>query len=115
MGEPRRAFVEHVAGRLQSELHMPAVKEALGCLIPLDLHDSYDSAKGRQKKMLGQDDGVYLKAGKWRINVCLEQALAAGRAIKASELEFFLLALCPLSSNIAVCHWHESRRRALWW
>ena len=44
------ALCDRVAERMQSELRMPAVKEALGCLIPEGLHSSLDTARGRQQK-----------------------------------------------------------------
>ena len=79
-----------VAGRMQSELHMPAVKEALGCLIPADLHSTLDAKSARHRKMGDVHSEVFLAAGKWRVNVCLEQALSTGRLVKAGDLEFFL-------------------------
>ena len=53
----RRARVEAVARRLLSEYHLPAVKEALGCLIPVGLHPDLDGTKPKGKVQPGSGPG----------------------------------------------------------
>jgi hypothetical protein len=50
-------------------LHMPAVKEALGALIPEDLHSSLDDPKKRLKKRKVASDRVCvnLKIHDWGV------------------------------------------------
>ena len=74
-------------------LHMPAVKEALGALIPEGLHGDLDLAVSRGKDLHGDlRGGSVLKMEEWKINVRSEDALARGR-LQEEVLEFFLLVL----------------------
>ena len=70
-----------VAERLRGELHMPAVREALGCLIPEDLHPRLDGKKTRAAKGNALRAGVNLSAGQWKVDVSAEAALHSGRAL----------------------------------
>ena len=67
-GPERRAF-QDVEGRLLNELHLPAVKEALGALIPEDLHPGQDDPKRRGKKgvVAAGRVGVTLEASGWGV------------------------------------------------
>ena len=74
-------------------LHMSAVREALGALIPEALHKSMDKAAQKMKDDLGVMRGgsVSFMDG-WRVNVRAEDALARGR-LQEDAMEFFLLVL----------------------
>ena len=70
LGEASRAAYNAVALRLLSDLHMPAVKEALGALVPADLHPLLDKATQRGKKRATAGAGrigVHLHACGWRV------------------------------------------------
>ena len=86
-------LVRAVAERLQGELHLPAVREALRCLIPEMLDSTLD---GQQKKApRGDVDrvGVKLSAKGWGVDVSAESVLRAGQAMRVDVLEFFLIVL----------------------
>jgi len=72
-------------------LHMPAIKEALGCLIPRDLHPRLDgkTLKGKLAPS-APAGGVYLQAGRWNVSVADERDLHENRALKRGFVEFFL-------------------------
>ena len=87
----RVTFLACVAKKLRGELHMPAVREALGCLIPEGLHPRLDGKKPRGVKGDAERVGVHLEAGRWALDVYAESALAVpGRAMSNGALEFFL-------------------------
>lgn len=87
----RKAFLLGVADRLRGELHMPAVREALGCLIPEGLHPRLDGKKAKGVKGDAERVGVHLEADRWTLDVSHESALAVpGRAMSKGALEFFL-------------------------
>ena len=72
-------------------LHMPAVREALGALIPAELHSSLDKAASRVKDVFGPvGGGSVLFMDNWRVSVRAEDALARGQ-LQEDALEFFLL------------------------
>jgi hypothetical protein len=74
-------------------LHMSAVREALGALIPERLHRSSDKAAKRAKDDFGAlRGGSALCMDGWRVSVRAEDALARGR-LQEDALEFFLLVL----------------------
>ncbi len=78
-------------------LHLPAVREALGCLIPPDLHPSFDGKKPRAKHgQSAKTAQVYLYANTsdttWRVNMLEEEGLTKGLPVTKGMLEFFLLA-----------------------
>ena len=82
------------------ELHMPAVKGALGALIPASLHERFDNAAAKQR--LPKDlprGGSYLKFDGWRVSVYEEESLARGR-LDLGMLEFFLKVLEQCSSQM---------------
>ena len=86
-----------VLGRLLGPLHRPAVLEAIGALIPLELHPRYDGRKPRAKVGAGNHGiGVHLEAGRWTVGVDEESSMrgagagAEGRLAKG-VLEFFLI------------------------
>lgn len=92
--------LERVAGRLLREsveeygpLHEPAIREALGCLIPEDLHWREDGKppKGRKRVSDGVERFcVNLMADRWQVDVCEETGLVLpGRALRADVVEFF--------------------------
>ena len=75
-------------------LHMSAVRESLGALIPAQLHKSLDTAvrKGKDKFGALRGDSVLCVDGGWRVSVRAEDALARGR-LQEDALEFFLAVL----------------------
>ena len=74
-------------------LHMPAVREALGALIPADLHATLDKAAARVKDAFGPvGGGSVLFMDSWRVSVRAEDALARSQ-LQEDALEFFLLVL----------------------
>ena len=78
-------------------LHMCAVKEALGALIPERLHRSLDKAVAQGKDDFGPvRGGAELRMDEWRVNVRAEDALARGR-LEEEALEFFLKILQHVS------------------
>ena len=86
-------LARRVAERLQSDLHLPALREALSCLVPEALDSLLDD---QQKKALRGDAdrvGVKLSAKGWGVDVSTEAVLRAGRAMSPSVLEFFLIVL----------------------
>ena len=71
-------------------LHMPAVREALGALIPERLHGSLDAAVKKGKDDFGRmRGGAVIRMEEWRVNVRAEDALARAR-LEEEALEFFL-------------------------
>ena len=88
----RVAFLTAVAQRLRGELHMPAVRATLGCLIPEELHPRLDKSKARRSKGAGAERvGVHLEADRWRVDVSEEASLGVpGRPVAVGVLEFFL-------------------------
>ena len=92
-GSPEKWTVEveddHVPVELRP-LHMSAVREALGALIPDHLHKTLDAAVKRGKDDFGAvRGGAVLRMDKWTVNVRAEDALARGR-LEEEVLEFFL-------------------------
>ena len=74
-------------------LHMPAVRESLGALIPADLHATLDKAAARVKDAFGSVCGrSVLFMDRWQVSVRAENALARGQ-LQEDALEFFLLVL----------------------
>jgi len=72
-------------------VHLPAVQEALGALIPEWLHPSQDDPKKRGKKR-GLDVnriGVFLKAHGWQLSVFAGEALQEHKPVAADTMEFF--------------------------
>ena len=87
---------EHVEDGVPAEiqpLHMSAVREALGALIPERMQRSLDQVVQRGKDDFGAArGGSVLCVDNWRVNVRAEDSLARGR-LQADALEFFLLVL----------------------
>ena len=74
-------------------LHMSAVREALGALIPEALHKSMDKAAQKMKDDFGVvRGGSVLFMDGWQVNVRAEDALASGR-LREDAMEFFWLIL----------------------
>ena len=93
---------EPVPADLKGELHLPAVKGALGALIPAKLHGRFDQAASKQK--LPKDvpqGGSYLRCDGWRVSVYEEEHLARGR-LGVGMLEFFLKLLGRCSSEMSL-------------
>ena len=85
--------VEDGVPREMQPLHMSAVQEALGALIPARLHKSFDQATKRAKEDFGAIRGCsVLVMENWRVSVRAEDALARGR-LQEDALEFFVLVL----------------------
>ena len=71
-------------------LHMPAVQEALGALIPRGLQPSEDKSAKKGKDDFGAvRGGSALCMDNWRVSVRAEDALARGQ-LQEDALEFFL-------------------------
>ena len=61
-------------------VHMPAVREMLGSLVPEHLHPDLDKAAGKGKDAFGPLRGVsQLKIGSWGVSVPNESMLARPR------------------------------------
>ena len=82
-------------------LHMPAVREALGCLIPPLLHQRGDGQKPKGCSVSSgiAKVGVDLLAGKWKVDVSEEQQLATLR-LSVGTCEFFLHVLRRLCQQL---------------
>ena len=74
-------------------LHEAAAKYALGCLVSPEMHPSRDGVR-LSKRQGGAEErgGAALTAGKWRVRVSEESAIAEGRVSKG-VLEFFRMVL----------------------
>lgn len=90
--EGQRQLMQAVAERLQEPFHLPAVREALGCLVPEHLHPRLDGKKPRGlRREGGEHIGVHLEADRWRVDVSEEACLQSEtRALSGGTLEFFL-------------------------
>ena len=97
----REARAAVVARRLMEPLHMPAVREALGCLIPPLLHQRGDGQKPKGCSVSSgiAKVGVDLLAGKWKVDVSEEQQLATLR-LSVGTCEFFLHVLRRLCQQL---------------
>jgi hypothetical protein len=83
-----------VKERLLGALHLPAVREALGCLIPAYLHPKDDGKKPRGGLSLEHARvGVFVQAGAWKVDVSEEQRLAESGTLFGPTCEFFLIVL----------------------
>ncbi|CAK0828905.1 unnamed protein product, partial [Prorocentrum cordatum] len=83
-------------------LHMSAVKEALGALIPAALHGSLDRFVAAQKDVAVLGGGAsYLLMDRYRVNVRSEDALRRGRFTE-DVLEFFLKVLQRICGVLAL-------------
>ena len=90
-GAAERPQVEGVARRLLGEYHLPAVQEALGCLIPRALDPELDGKKPKGQAAAGTGPGgVALAAGRWQLNISQEGDLYRPVALSKGLLEFFL-------------------------
>jgi len=90
--EAERQAYRSVVDRLLNDLHMPAVKEALGILIPEDLHDDLDDPKKRAKKrgVPAEKVTVELKISGWGLSVFKAEALREHKPVAPDAMEFFL-------------------------
>ena len=69
-------------------LHLPAVKEALGSLIPEKLHPSLDNAAKRMKYQSSEMRGaVHMQCDAWRVSVFEEETLNQG-SLRWDVMEF---------------------------
>ena len=70
-----------VRGRLLGALYLPAVEEALGCLIPEGLHPRLDDKRRNRAEpgAAAERCTVNLYAGRFRVSVFAEYALAEGK------------------------------------
>ncbi len=91
--------VTSVSERLCGDLHMPAVREALGCLVPADLHPSLDGRKPKGGLAGGvARAGISLSAGKWNVDVSEEQRIS--ECLRPGTCEFFLIVLRRICSRL---------------
>lgn len=96
-----REVEDEVAPQMQP-LHMAAVREALGALIPEGLHESLDKAVQKGKDDFGPlRGGSVLRMDAWKVNVRTEDALARGR-LEEEALEFFVKILQHVSKVLAL-------------
>ena len=86
-------LVRAVAERLQGPLHVPAVREALQCLIPEWLDSSLDGKQGKTARGGPDRVGVKLSAKAWGVDVSTESVLRAGLPLRSDVLEFSLIVL----------------------
>ena len=88
----RLGFLDSVAERLREPLHEPAVREALGCLIPEWLDPREDGKKPKGKTAAEVENvGVPLVADGFRVDVQRQcDLLEPARTIRKDVLEFFL-------------------------
>ena len=90
-------FVQEVLPADLRPLHMPAVREALGALVPEALHPSLDKVVAKGKDAFGPVRGVsQLVLDCWGVSVRTEDALARG-ALQVDALEFFLKLMARFS------------------
>ena len=82
-----------VAERLQSSLHLPAVREALRCLIPEWLDLALDDKQRKGPRSDADRVGVKIACKGWGVDVSAESVLRTGRRMDKGVLEFFLRAL----------------------
>ena len=76
-GPEQVAAVRDVATRLLGQDHAPAVRDALGCLIPAELHPELDARQRRGKLVRNTvPGGVKMAAGRWQVSVFEEQVFA---------------------------------------
>jgi hypothetical protein len=89
------AIVLAVAERLKEPWHLPAVREAMGCLIPPGLHRRLDGVKPKGKAQAGAVcASPVLVAGGWQCRVDDERMVVMeGVALTKGILEFFLVVL----------------------
>ena len=80
-----------VGGTRLVALHVPLVKEALGCLIPEDLHPRLDGRKPKQNAgALAASTALDLKCGSFRMKRCEERDLHEKRPLTKGLVEFFV-------------------------
>jgi len=93
-----------VKDRLLTELHMPAVQEALGALIPEWLHWSQDNPKtrGKKKGFGGERVGVNLSVLDWKLSVFKEEALREYKPVAKDTMEFFLVLARLVSEKLGL-------------
>jgi endonuclease/exonuclease/phosphatase family metal-dependent hydrolase len=89
-----RGAAWQVAARLRHDWHMPAVREKLGCLIPLDLHPTLDARASKRKRAVvggsqGLSGGLSLKAGAWELDVFQEEAFLTQENVAKGVVGFF--------------------------
>ena len=82
-------MIEEVVPSDLGELHLPAVKGALGALIPAKLHARFDKSAAKQK--LPKDvptGGSYLRCDGWRVSVYEEESLRQGDMVSVCRIFF---------------------------
>ena len=83
-------------------LHLPAVKEGLGSLIPEKLHPSLDNAAKRMKdQSSGIRGAVHMQCDAWRVSVFEEEVLNQG-ALRWGVMEFFLKILSRICRQLGL-------------
>ena len=93
-GAAERPQVEGVARRLLGEYHLPAVQEALGCLIPRALDPELDGKKPKGQAAAGAGPGgVALAAGHGQLNISLEGDLYRPVALSKGPVSYTHLTL----------------------
>ncbi|MCP4861774.1 MAG: AAA family ATPase, partial [Planctomycetes bacterium] len=95
-------LIEERLPRELGELHMPAMRGALGTLIPHRLHTRLDKAAAREKLPVDSArGGSFLKLDGWRVSVYEEDSLRRGRLDKGM-LEFFLKLLARITTEMGL-------------
>ena len=98
--EKRMCVGTAVQERLLGDLHMPAVREALGCLYPPELNPRDDGKKPRGGLAAPSANvGVFMSAGRWRVDVSEEQRLATG-FMSVGCFEFFQIVMRRVCSRL---------------
>ena len=83
-------------------LHLPAVNEALGSLIPEKLHPKFDNAVSRMRNQSsGIRGAVHMQCDSWRVSVFAEEALNQG-TLRCGVMEFFLKILTRICRQLAL-------------
>ena len=110
------ALLIAVAERLQSPLHLPAVREALRCLIPEWLDPALDDKQRKGPRTDADRVGVKLACKGWSVDVSAESVLRTGRRMGNGILEFFLRAFGASLQCVgaSALRWHAPTRCANW-
>ncbi len=93
-------IVEDIVPPILQPLHMAAVREKLGALIPERMQKRHDKAARNVKDDFGElRGGSVLFIDDWRLSVRAEDALARGR-LQEDALEFFLKVLMHVCKSL---------------
>ena len=77
----------------RNRAHLPALREALGCLVPKEFDPYFDKLPPKGKvKAVPEQTALMLTAGSWRVNIFDEQGVTHGSISKGVVEIFALLA-----------------------